>query len=89
MCAQRGRPPASLARRASPPADALAGDGNAYLKREGARRGGGGGRMRRRSDVIRVKTRDISHLQGLMEWRVTVVMDERGNPRLQGSFFLI
>lgn len=63
-----------------PPADTLAGDGNAHLKR---REGG-------RIDVIRVKTRrrkkDISHSYGLMEGKVTVVMEERGNPSLQCSF---
>lgn len=69
-----------------PPADTLAGDGNAHLKRRETGEGEEGGRI----DVIRVKTRrckkDISHSYGLMEGKVTVVMEERGNPSLQCSF---
>lgn len=40
-----------------------------------------------RTDVLRVKTRQcISQFHGLMEGKVTVVMEERGNPSLQRSF---
>lgn len=68
-----------------PLADTLAEDGNPYLTR-GAEAGG----RRERSDVIRVKTsqcrRHISNLSGLMKGKVTVVMEERGNPSLQCVF---